>query len=35
MTAPANALVSGRGLNLVAPGESFHALFEIQITRVK
>jgi galactose mutarotase-like enzyme len=35
MTAPTNALVSGRGLNLVAPGESFHALFEIQITRVK
>ena len=35
MTAPANALVSGRGLNLVAPGEAFHALFEIQVTRVK
>lgn len=34
MTAPTNALLSGRGLHLVAPGEVFHAVFEIQVARV-
>ncbi len=34
MTAPTNALVSGRGLQLVAPGDAFHAVFEIQVARV-
>jgi aldose 1-epimerase len=34
MTAPTNTLVSGFGLQLVAPGEEFHALFEIQVARV-
>ena len=31
MTAPANALVSGRGLRLVEPGESFRATFRIRV----
>jgi galactose mutarotase-like enzyme len=31
MTAPANALVSGRGLRLVSPGASFRAAFRIEI----
>ncbi len=33
MTAPANALVSAGGLPVVAAGEAYHALFEIQVTR--
>jgi len=33
MTAPTNALVSGWGLPTVAPGDEFHALFEIQVLR--
>jgi aldose 1-epimerase len=31
MTAPANALVSGRGLRLVEPGGRFHAAFRIRV----
>ena len=31
MTAPTNALVSGRGLRLVEPGNRFHAAFRIRI----
>ncbi len=31
MTAPANALVSGRGLRLLAPGEIFRAVFRIVV----
>ena len=31
MTAPANALLSGRGLRLVEPGGRFHAAFRIRI----
>jgi aldose 1-epimerase len=31
MTAPANALVSGRGLRLLAPGERFRATFRIGV----
>jgi aldose 1-epimerase len=31
MTAPANALVSGRGLRLVEPGEVFRATFRVNI----
>jgi aldose 1-epimerase len=31
MTAPANALVSGRGLRIVAPGGSFRAAFRVNI----
>jgi aldose 1-epimerase len=32
MTAPTNALVSGRGLPVVEPGDAFQAVFEIQVT---
>jgi aldose 1-epimerase len=32
MTAPTDALVSGRGLRLVQPGERFRAVFEIGVT---
>jgi aldose 1-epimerase len=31
MTAPTDALVSGRGLQLVSPGDSFRAVFEIRV----
>ena len=31
MTAPANALVSGDGLRVVAPGETFRARFRIDV----
>lgn len=31
MTAPANALVSGRGLRVVEPGKKFHAKFRISV----
>jgi aldose 1-epimerase len=31
MTAPANALVSGRGLRLVKPGELFRAAFYVNV----
>ena len=31
MTAPTNALISGEGLRLVAPGETFRAVFQIRI----
>ena len=31
MTAPTNALASGRGLRVLAPGEAFHAAFRIGI----
>jgi len=31
MTAPANALISGTGLRLVQPGETFHAKFRFRI----
>jgi len=31
MTAPANALVSGRGLRLLAPGEQHRATFRIGV----
>ena len=31
MTAPTNALTSGRGLRLVAPGQAFRAAFRIRI----
>jgi aldose 1-epimerase len=31
MAAPADALVSGRGLRIVAPGDAFHAAFRIAI----
>lgn len=31
MTAPTNALISGEGLRLVAPGETFRAVFRIRI----
>ena len=31
MTAPTNALASGRDLPIVAPGEAFHAAFRISI----
>ena len=31
MTAPTNALVSGRSMRLVAPGEMFRAAFRIGI----
>jgi galactose mutarotase-like enzyme len=31
MTAPANALDSGDGLNIVAPGESYTACFSIAV----
>jgi hypothetical protein len=31
MTAPTNALVSGRGLREVAPGESFAATFTVSV----
>jgi len=31
MTAPTNALASGRGLRLVAPGDAFHATFRIGV----
>jgi len=33
MTAPTSALTSGRGLQLVAPGERFRAVFRIRIDR--
>jgi aldose 1-epimerase len=33
MTAPTNALVSGWSLPHVAPGDAYHALFEIQVLR--
>jgi hypothetical protein len=32
MTAPTNALVSGRGLRHVAPGDTFAASFEIAVS---
>ena len=32
MTAPTNALVSGRGLRLVEPGAKFSASFRIRVT---
>jgi aldose 1-epimerase len=31
MTAPTNALASGRGLRLAAPGETFRAAFRIGV----
>jgi aldose 1-epimerase len=31
MTAPTNALVSGRGLHLVSPGQEFQATFRIRV----
>jgi hypothetical protein len=31
MTAPANALVSGRGLRLVEPGGLFRATFRVNV----
>ena len=31
MTAPTNALVSGRGLTVIAAGESFQASFRIRV----
>ena len=34
MTAPANALASGRGLRLVAPGEAFRAAFRIGVDAI-
>jgi aldose 1-epimerase len=34
MTAPANAMTSGRGLRLVAPGGQFHAAFRISVVKV-
>jgi aldose 1-epimerase len=33
MTAPANALVSGRGLRLVGPGEALRAAFRVRVER--
>jgi len=33
MTAPTNALTSGRGLRFVLPGERFRAAFRIHIAR--
>jgi len=35
MTAPANALASGRGLQLVAPGHTFHATFRIRVDETR
>jgi galactose mutarotase-like enzyme len=32
MTAPTNTLVSGQGLNLLQPGESYEAAFSITVT---
>jgi galactose mutarotase-like enzyme len=34
MTAPTNALVDGRDLTLLAPGESYRAAFSITVTRI-
>ncbi len=34
MTAPANALISGRGLNLVEPGGEFRSAFGIRVDRL-
>jgi hypothetical protein len=31
MTAPTNALISGNGLRLVAPGETFTARFRFKV----
>lgn len=33
MTAPTNALVSGDGLRLVPPGDTFHAAFRVHVAR--
>ena len=32
MTAPTNALVSGRNLTLLQPGEAYEASFSIKVT---
>ena len=34
MTAATNALVSGEGLTLVAPGDRYRAVFRVSISRV-
>ncbi len=33
MTAPTNALVSREGLQVLAPGDSFHATFAISVAQ--
>jgi galactose mutarotase-like enzyme len=35
MTAPTNALVSGQGLKLIEPGQSFEAAFSITVNRLR